>query len=123
MVKLRIRTDYGGEFISKHFKDVLIQNQITLEQSSPYSPHQNGTAERNCRTLFDMDRSLLFESKLAKGFWTYAVMASTFIRNRCFNQRTKETPFYMMTGIRPDVSKLHVFGTLCYPYNEGYKKR
>ena len=50
-------------------------------------------------------------------------MASAFIRNRCFTQRTKETPFYMLTGIRSGVSKLHIFGTLCYPYIEEYKKK
>ena len=94
-----------------------------MEQSSPYSPHQNGTAERNWRTLFEMGRSLLLESNLPKSFWTYAVMASAYIRNRCFNQRIKDTPFYMLTGIRPDVSKLHIFGTICYPYIEEYKKK
>ena len=29
----------------------------------------------------------------------------------------------MLTGIRPDVSKLHIFRTLCYPYIEEYKRK
>ena len=91
--------------------------------SCPYSPHQNGTAERGWRTLFEMGRCLLLESGLPKPFWTYAVMAAVYIRNRCFNQRTHETPYYLLTSRRPDLSKLHVFGTICYPYIEEYKKK
>ena len=68
-----------------------------------------------------MGRCLLLESGLPKTFWTYAVMAAVYIRNRCFNQRTHETPYYLLTKRRPDVSKLHVFGTICYPYIEEYK--
>ena len=119
----KIRTDNGCEYLAQQFEAVTVENQIKLEHSSPYSPHQNGTAERYWRTLFDMGRTLLIESKLPKIFWPYAIMASAFIRNRCFTQLTKEKPFYMLTGIRPDVSKLHIFGTLCYPYIEEYKKK
>ena len=50
-------------------------------------------------------------------------MAAVFMRNRCYNQRTKETPHYLLTKKQPDVSRLHIFGTLCYPYTEGYKKK
>ena len=89
----KIRTDNGGEYLAQQFEAITIENQIKLEHSSPHSPHQNGTAERNWRTLFDMGRTLLIESKLPKIFWTYAIMASAFIRNRCFTQRTKEIPF------------------------------
>ena len=94
-----------------------------MKLSCPYSAHQNGTAERGWRTLFEMGRCLLLESGLPKPFWTYAVMAAVYIRNRCFNQRTHETPYYLLTSRRPDLSKLHVFGTICYPYIEEYKKK
>ena len=119
----RMRSDNGGEYIASAFESVLTENQIKVELTCPYSPHQNGTAERSWQTLFNMGRTLLLESKLPKYFWTYAVMAAAFIRNRCFNQRIKETPQFLMTGVRPDISKLHVFGTICYPYIEQYKKK
>ena len=41
-----IRSDNGGEFISSKFKSILRQNQIKHQTCAPYSPHQNGTAER-----------------------------------------------------------------------------
>ena len=45
-----IRSDGGGEFISKEYEDLLRRNKINHEFSSPHSPHQNGTAERAWRT-------------------------------------------------------------------------
>ena len=95
---------------------------IKHEKSAPYSPHQNGTAERSWRTLFEMARSLLLQSKLPKSLWTYAVMAATHIRNRCYSQRIKDTPYGVITGIKPDVSKLHIFGSTCYSYVQNPKK-
>ena len=118
----RLRSDNGGEFTSGHFKEILLKNGIKHEFTAPYSPHRNGTAERGWRTLFEMGRILLLESGLPKTFWTYAVMAAAFTRNRCYNQRIKETPFYLLTGKRPNVSKLHVFGTTCYALEQNVKK-
>ena len=118
----KLRTDNGGEYMSGEFESVLVKNAIRHETSAPYSPHQNGTAERNWRTIFEMGRSLLIESNLPKTLWTYAVMAAVFIRNRCYIQRTNETPYYLLTGYRPNISKMHVFGSICYSYVQNKKK-
>ena len=37
-----LRTDNGGEYISKAFDDFLIKNGIARQNSSPYTPQQNG---------------------------------------------------------------------------------
>ena len=118
----RLRSDNGGEYISQKFKDLLLKHRIKHELSAPYSPHQNGTAERNWRTLFEMGRALLLEARLPKFLWTYAIMSATHIRNRCFVKRIQNTPYGLITGIKPNVSLLHVFGTICYPYNKDAKK-
>ena len=49
-----LRSDNGGEFLNKDFKDLLLNNQIKHETTCPYSPHQNGEAERFWRVLFEM---------------------------------------------------------------------
>ena len=72
-----MRSDNGGEYISSEFKSLLTKYGIKHELSAPHSPHQNGTAERNWRTLFDMARALLVESGLPKYLWTYALMTAT----------------------------------------------
>ena len=119
----RIRTDNGGEFVSDEFQKVLIENKIKVEYTCPYSPHQNGTAERNWQSLFNMVRTLLIDSKLPKEFWVYAVSSAAYIRNRCFNQRIKNTPQFLLTNVKPNYNNLHIFGSLCYPYIETYKKK
>ena len=59
-----LRTDNGTEFPSEPFQRLLVLNKIKHEQPGPYSPHQNGTAERSWRTFFSMVRCLVIESKL-----------------------------------------------------------
>ena len=118
----RMRIDNGGEFIGQDFVQVMVKNKIKQEPTCPHSPHQNGTVERGWRTMFDMARCLLIESKLPKFLWTYAVMTSVYIRNRCFVQRTKQTPFGMLTGKKPNLKHMHTFGTVCYAYKTEKKK-
>lgn len=118
-----LRSDMGTEFTCSEFQDVLSKNQIKHETSAPYSAHQNGTAERNWRTLFEMARCLLLEAKLPKSLWTYAVMASAFIRNRCYSQRLQQTPFYLFTGKKPNLKNMHIFGVQCYAYENVSKQK
>ena len=117
-----IRSDNGTEFTSRNYQQLLIRNGIRHETSSPYSPHQNGTAERNWRTLFDMARCMLIESGLPKSLWPYAVQTAAIVRNRCFNNRTKQTPYFMLTGRQPDISKMQKFGCICYAYKQDKRK-
>ena len=110
------RSDNGTEFTGKDYQTLLIKNVIKHQTSAPYSPHQNGTAERNWRTLFDMARCMLIESGLPKQLWTYAVQTAAVVRNRCFNRRTGQTPVQMLTGRRPNLSRMQRFGSECFAY-------
>ena len=119
----RIRSDNGGEYLSEDFKRLLKKNNIRHELTAPYSPHMNGCAERSWRTLFGTARTLIHESQLPKHLWVYAVSHASYIRNRCYNNRIKDTPYGAVTGQKPDLSDLHVFGSVCYTYIEGHKKK
>ena len=103
-----IRSDNGSEFTGKAFQTLLRERGIKHETSAPYSPHQNGTAERHCRTLFEMGRCLLLQSGLPKTLWPYAIQTAAHIRNRCFNKRTKTTPYFSLTGKVTDLSKMWI---------------
>ena len=110
----RLRSDKGGEFMNNR--------GIKHETSAPYSPHQNGTVKRTWRTLFNMARCLLLEAKLPKNLWTYVVMTSVYIRNRCFNPRLAKTPYEALICKQPNLSKMHVFGSACYAIVQNPKK-
>ncbi|CAM1301865.1 Uncharacterised protein r2_g1167 [Pycnogonum litorale] len=117
-----LRSDNGSEFTSKAFQSVMVGNKIRHETSAPYSPHQNGTAERQWRTLFEMGRCLLTQANLPKRFWPYAVLAAAYIRNRCFNNRMKQCPYYLLTGRTPNLGNMRVFGSDCYVYKQNKQK-
>ena len=112
------RSDNGGEFISQKFKSLLEKNKINHEMSAPYSPHQNGTAERHWRTLFEMGRCLLLHSNLHKEFWPYAVMTAAYICNRCFNNRLKQTAYFAITGRKTNLLNMRIFGSECFAYKQ-----
>ena len=67
-----MRSDNGTEFTCNDFQTLMRKNKIRHETSAPYSPHQNGTSERGWRTLFEMGRCMLIESKMPKQVWHYA---------------------------------------------------
>ena len=113
-----IRSDNGTEFTCKSFKSLLVKYRIKHETSAPYSPHQNGTVERGWRSLFLYDKRSVVRGKVAKS----AVMHSAYIRNRCYNERTGKTPYEVLTGQKPDLGNMHVFGTICYAYVQNKKK-
>lgn len=69
-----------------------------------------------------MARCLLLESKLPKMLWTYAVMTAAVIRNRGYNDWIQQTPYHALTGRKPDLLKMKVFGSACYAYKQDKKK-
>ena len=117
-----LRSDNALECKCNDFESLLLENRVKHEFSSPRSPHQNGTAERSWRSLMEMTRCLLIESKLPKTLWSYAFKTSVYIRNRCYNNRTKTTPFQMMTSKTPNLSNMYPFGTKCFAYVHGARK-
>ena len=117
-----IRSDNSSEFTSVEYETLLRKNRIKHETSAPYSAHQNGVAERHWRTLFEMGRCLLIQANLGKDMWPYAVMTAAYIRNRCFNERLGQTPYFVFTGRKPNLSKMRTFGSQCYAYKQDTKK-
>ena len=119
----RLRTDNGGEYMEGSFKDLLVQHSIKHERSAPYTPQQNGTAERSWRTSFDMARCLLLDSRLPKNLWTYALSTSGYTRNRCFQKRTACTPYELFTGKKPNIRNMAPFGSKCFVVVDKHKRK
>ena len=117
-----IRSDNSSEFTSVEYETLLRKNRIKHETSAPYSAHQNGVAERHWRTLFEIGRCLLIQANLGKDMWPYAVMTAAYIRNRCYNESLGQTPYFVFTGRKPNLSKMRTFGSQCYAYKQDTKK-
>ncbi|GJR05475.1 retrovirus-related pol polyprotein from transposon TNT 1-94 [Tanacetum coccineum] len=77
-----LRTDNGGEYTSNEFEDFLWQEGVIHQVTVPYLPQQNGISERKNKTVMEMARSMLYEKKLPKTFWSEAVATSVYLLNR-----------------------------------------
>ncbi|GJZ97195.1 putative ribonuclease H-like domain-containing protein [Tanacetum coccineum] len=66
---------------------------IKREFSVARTPQQNGVAERKNRTLIEVARTMLVDSKLPTTFWAEAVNTACYVQNskafRVFNSRTR----------------------------------
>ena len=64
-----LRTDNGGEFCSNEFEEFYKKCGIARQKTNPYTPHQNGVAERMNKTLMERARSMLSGAMLGQEFW------------------------------------------------------
>ena len=78
-----LRTDRGGEYISKYFLSFCRENGIHKEFTTRYTPQQNGVAERKNRTIMDMARSMMKAKHLPNEYWAEAVQCAAYVLNRC----------------------------------------
>jgi transposase InsO family protein len=114
--KLRVlRTDNGDEFTSAEFASYCADEGIQRHFSLPYSPQQNGVAERRNQTVVAMARALLKQRGMPARFWGEAVMTAVYILN-CSPTKTLNgmTPYVAWHGRKPAVGHLRVFGCLVY---------
>ncbi|KAK2993848.1 hypothetical protein RJ640_027325 [Escallonia rubra] len=110
-----MRSDRGGEFISKEFKAFCEENGIRRPLTIPYSPQQNGVVERKNRSIVNMTRSMLKSKNLPKEFWAEAVVCAVYLSNRSPTRSVwNQTPQEAWSGYKPSVSHLKVFGSIAY---------
>jgi Integrase core domain/GAG-pre-integrase domain len=63
-----LRSDRGGEYLSNNFKKNYEEHGIRMFYTTPYTPQQNGVAERKNMTILDMVRSMLKTKNMPKEF-------------------------------------------------------
>lgn len=110
-----LRTDRGGEFVSEEFNQFCEENGIHRELTAPYTPQQNGVAERKNRTIVEMGRSMLNARNVPKEFWAEAVATAVYILNISPTKAVyDQTPYEAWKGRKPKVSHLRIFGCIAY---------
>ena len=102
-----LRTDNGGEFCKKC--------GIARQKTTPYTPQQNGVAEKMNRMLMEKERSVLSGTELGQEFWAEAVETTCYLVNRSPSSALEnKTPHEVWTGKKPSLSHLRVFGCDAY---------
>eukprot|EP00253_Pinus_taeda_P010962 PITA_10962 len=112
-----LRTDRGGEDISKEFLRFCKENGINKLFTARYTPQQNRVAERKNRTFMDMAKSMLKAKHLPNDYWAEAVHCAVYILNRCptkavMNKVSEEA----WSGRKQGVTHMRVFGCVAYAH-------
>ncbi|GJU66865.1 retrovirus-related pol polyprotein from transposon TNT 1-94 [Tanacetum coccineum] len=114
---MALHSDRGGEYTSTVFNNYCEEQGVRRFLTSPYSPQQNGVAERKNQTILDMVRSMLKSKSKPKEFWAEAVQCVIYVQNRCPHANLLErTPQEAWSGIKPTVLHFKVFGSVTYAH-------
>ena len=106
-----LRSDNGGEYTSKEFKDYLKKNGIRHKRTVPKITEQDGVAERMNWTLVETVRAMLSDSKLPKKFWAEILSTASYVQNRSPTNAVKAmTPYEVWKGYKPNDNHLHILG-------------
>ncbi|KAI3814228.1 hypothetical protein L1987_18976 [Smallanthus sonchifolius] len=110
----RIRSDNGTEFKNNLMELLCLKKGIRHEFSAPYTPQQNGVAERKNRTLIETARTMLSDAKLPVTFWLEAVNTACHVLNRVLVvKRHNKTCYELINNRLPNLDYLVPFGSPC----------
>ncbi|KAK1697026.1 hypothetical protein QYE76_013723 [Lolium multiflorum] len=113
-----IRTDNGTKFKNYTMQEFVDDEGIKHEFSAPYTPQQNGVVERKNRTIIEMARTMLSEFNSPHNFWGEAISTAVHYSNRLFLRPLhNKTPYELLTGNKPNVMYIRVFGCKCLVKN------
>jgi len=81
----------------------------------PYTPEQNGSAERENRMLLEAARSMLAAKELPKKLWAEAMLTASYVLNRTGKSSVDgKNPYELWYGRRRAIDHMRIFGTECF---------
>ena len=102
-----IRMDNGKEMVNEQLTALCAAKGIEIQPTAPYSPSQNGVAERLNRTLLEAARAMLIAKNMPAYLWDEAVATAVYIRNRVLTSALSGmTPYEAYYGTMPRVGHL-----------------
>jgi transposase InsO family protein len=118
-----IRSDKEGEYLSNELLSFFKKNGIKHQMTAPYSPQQNGVAERKNRSLIEMARCMLIDAGIPSQFWGEAVVTTNYLQNCLPTRAIEKTPFEKCHGEKPDVKHLQIFGFRVFMHIPNERRR
>lgn len=113
-----ILCDNGGEFNNQRVKETLQKEGIKLRLVCPYTPEQNGCAERENRTVVEAARAMMHAHKqLPEQLWGELVCTAVYILNRTGPTSVEgKVPFELWFGKKASIKHLRIIGSTCYAH-------
>ena len=121
----RIRIDGEGSLNSNAMREFCRVHHIELIVVPPYTPDQNGLAERTVGLLKDVARAYMKEKNLPDEFWAEAIVCAAYTLNRTPTSANNgfKTPFEVFHGTKPSLRRLRVFGTKAWVHIPKKKRK
>lgn len=116
-----IGTYNGAEYLVGEWARWLAANGIVHQTppAAPYTPQQNGVAERYNRVMKEQVLALLADGKLHAKWWAEPAVTVNYLANRVPHRGCTTTPYEAFHAARPDVSHIRVFGCRAWAYTPG----
>ena len=107
----------SNKYTSKEFDGYCRQEEIQRKLMVPYTPEQNGVAERKNRSIVGATRAMLHDHSLPFFLWAEACSTVVYLQNRsphrAVGNMTHEECF---SGKKPEVGHFRIFGSLTYSH-------
>ncbi|CAI7885334.1 unnamed protein product [Closterium sp. NIES-53] len=110
----RLRSDRGGEFLGRPFTDLVEDKGILHNLTCPYTPQQNGMAEREMRTVVEAVRTMLLHMGVKHHWWHLALRHAIWVR-KCLERASlppRTTPYELLLEKKPDLTLARVWGCM-----------
>jgi hypothetical protein len=112
------RTD-GERTLGDIFKFDTQDKGIRVERSAPETQAQNGATERAGALIIEKARCMRVQANLPADMWPEIVQTASYLNNRTPKRRLGwKTPHEALTGIKPNLSHLYMFGCRAYPLDK-----
>ena len=113
--KVKVLCSYrGGEYTAQHIQQFLEECRISHEMTTANTPQHNGIAEcLNC-TLLDCTQAMLSDVKLPDSYWLEVLNYAVLLHNVSPTQPLPTTPTEAYSGIKLNISQLHIFGCVAH---------
>ena len=111
-----LMSDCGSEFWNSSVKKILNTFGVTMRNSMPYTPEQNGVAERENRILVESARTMIHAKGLSKRLWAEAVNTAVHVLNRTGPSSVDgKSPIELWTGQECyPINHFRPFGSECF---------
>lgn len=118
------RTDNGLEFVNRDMKMLTDAFAIRHQRTVVHTPEQNGSTERDNRTLKEAGRTLMLARGFGAEFWAEAINTAVTTLNLTGTSSIKgATPSELWFRRKPNVKDLHIFGEEVFTHVPKEKRR
>ncbi|GJS04403.1 retrovirus-related pol polyprotein from transposon TNT 1-94 [Tanacetum coccineum] len=117
------QSDGGTEFVNQIVRKIFEDNGTFHRFSCPYTPQQNGRAERKHRHIVETGLAMLFNAHVPASYWVDAFTTATFIINRLPTPLLKnKSPFELLFNQHPQYDNFRTYGCQVFPYLRDYSQ-